>query len=87
MFQKLLEEWMDNTASHSEFTVLSESVVSALYDFTAWLDTRSPTLRAPVDQATTEALIEDIMNYIGGSLANDREREFERFLRERLGRR
>jgi len=53
------------------------------------LDPRSPTLRAPDTQATTEALIEEITDAAFGML-NEKpvdSNNFRRFLRERLGRR
>ncbi len=53
------------------------------------LSPRSPTLRAPVDQATSEAIVADWATYAiteGGFNLEDAQK-VTRFLRERLGRR
>ena len=65
---------------------LSMSQIEELIEYDAWLESRSPTLRAPDNPDTTEALIEEItrraINLAQYSTVD--QDMFRRFLRERL---
>jgi len=66
---------------------LSMSQMEELIEYDAWLDTRGLTLRAADTQATTDALIANIVEFVHEDIVNltDEERNHLRaFLRERL---
>ena len=87
MFQKLMYEWIEESDTLKKYD-LWMSPMMVLKNFTAWLDTRRPSMRAPDAQATTDAIHDAVQHLFNEHLVEYLDCEnIERILRERLGRR